>query len=104
MSRKRRVDAKFYEFQFFDCENIVIEKDGKTYVYETVLIRRAKNLTGYEQPVYSLYRDLHKSTSAKVIYGVRAICIEDFNKEGFCCKVKVYKEKGKDALFIEDEL
>lgn len=104
MSRKRRVDAKFYEFQFFDCGDIVIEKDGKTYVYETVLIRRAKNLTGYEQPVYSLYRDLHKSTSAKMIYGVRAICIEDFNKEGFCCRVKVRKEKGKDALFIEDEL
>lgn len=104
MNRKRRTDAKGYTFQFFDCKDIVIEKDGKTYVYETVLIRRAKNLTGYEQPVYSLYRDLHKSTSAKVIYGVRAICIEDFNNEGFCCKVEIYTTKGKDALFIEDEL
>lgn len=104
MSRKRRTDAKFYEFQFFDCKDIVIEKDGKTYVYETVLIRRAKNLTGYEQPVYSLYRDLHKSRSARVIYGVRAICIEDFNAEGFCCKVTVSKSRGKDALFIEDDL
>lgn len=104
MNRKRRADATFYEFKFFDCGDIIIEKDGKTYVYETVLVRRARNLAGYAQPVYSLYRDLHKTASAKVIYGVRAICVEDFNAEGYCCKVSISKSKGKDALFIEDEL
>ena len=103
-NRKRRNDAKGYEFNLFDCEGLIINDGGKAYVYETVLIRKAKEITGYEQPVYSLYRDLHKAKSAKNIYGVRAICIDDFNKENFCCKVSVSTKKGKSSLFVHDTL
>lgn len=104
MSRKRRSDAKRYEFHLFNCGGLFIQENKKVYMYEAVLIRKAKEITGYEQPVFSLYRDLHKAKSVKDIYGMRAICLEDFNNEGFCCKVFVDTAPGKSALFVRDEL
>lgn len=104
MSRKRRSDAKKYEFHLFNCEGLVILENKKVYMFEAVLIRKAKEITGYEQPVFSLYRDLHKAKSVKDIYGMRAICLEDFNHEDFCCKVFVNTVPGKSALMILDEI
>ena len=104
MSRKRRSDAKKYEFHLCNCEGLVIHENKKVYMFETVLIRKAKEITGYEQPVFSLYRDLHKAKSTKDIYGMRAVCIEDFNSEDFCCKVYVSTAPGKSALFVHDEM
>lgn len=104
MSRKRRSDAKKYEFHLYNCEGLVILENKKVYMYEAVLIRKAKEITGYEQPVYSLYRDLHKAKSVKDIYGMRAICLEDFNHEDFCCKVFADTAPGKSALMVLDEI
>ena len=103
-TRKRRAGAKEYVFNYYGCKDVIIKEGKKIYVYETILIEKAKKLLGYTQPVYSLYRDLHKSSSAKLIYGIRAICAEDFNNEGFLCKVNVNTAEGTDGLFMEDEL
>ena len=102
--KKRRRDAVRYSFQFFGCKDVIMDIDGKRYVYEPVLMRLAKTVSNYTQPTYSLYRDLHKAESARDIHGVRAICVEDFNKENFLCKVTVSVGKGKNALFIEENL
>lgn len=102
--KKRRKDAVSYTFQFFDCKDVMMSIDGKIYVYEPVLMRLAKTVSDYAQPTFSLYRDLHKAQSARDIHGVRAICVEDFNKENFLCKVQVYKSPGKNALMLEENM
>jgi hypothetical protein len=53
--------------------------EGRTYVYEPVIMKKAKDVAKYEQPVFSLYRDLHKSKACKDIFGIRAIDIDAFN-------------------------
>ena len=105
-NRKRRVDAVSYTFHFYGCKDLIVKQEaGKTYVYAAVLLKRAKRLTnGYSQAVSSLYRDLRRAVSSKDIYGIRAICIEDFNREHLCCSVKVFEENGKDALMFTDEI
>ena len=102
-TRKRRRDAVRYDFYFFDCPDCLIKQGKKTYVYEAVIVRLAKKLVNYAQPVYSLYRDLHRCGSFKYIYGMRAICLEDFNAENMCCTVHVSAEPGKDVLMLEDD-
>lgn len=104
VEKKRRKDAVSYTFQFFGCKDVMMSIDGKTYVYEPVLMRLAKTVANYTQPTYSLYRDLHKAASARDIHGVRAVCIEDFNDENFLCKINVSEAEGANALFIEDSL
>jgi len=102
--RKRRKDAVGYQFDLYGCADYLMKIDGKVYAYESVIVREARKVAGYTQPVYSLYRDLHKSASGKDIHGVRAICIEEFNKEGHLCSVNMYAKEGKNALLMEDEL
>ena len=106
--RKRRVDAKEYTFVFNGHSDVLIgqydKSKKKTFVYEAVILKLAKKLSGYNQSVYSLYRDLHKSKSASEIFGLRAICIEDFNQENLCCKLQFNDAPGKDALMIQDVL
>lgn len=102
--RKRRKDAVSYQFDLFGCTDYLMKVDGKIYAYESVIVREARKIAGYTQPVYSLYRDLHKSACGKEIHGVRAICLEDFNAESHLCKVNMYTEKGKNALLMNDEL
>lgn len=103
-TRKRRKDAVSYQFDLFGCADYLMKVDGKVYAYESVIVREARKVAGYAQPTYSLYRDLHKSACAKDIHGVRAICIEDFNKEGHLCSVRMFAEEGKNALTMEEEL
>ncbi len=102
--RKRRKDAVKYEFDLYGCKDYFIKVDGKTYVYESVVVREARKVAGYTQPVYSLYRDLHKSASGKDIHGVRAICLSDFNAEVHLCSVNMYADEGKNVLHMTDEL
>lgn len=96
--RKRREGAVAYTFDFYGCAPLIQMIDGKTYVYEAVLTKLAKNISGYTQPTYSLYRDLHRAESARDIRGMRAVCIEDFNAENFLCKINLHVEKGKDKV------
>ena len=102
--RKRRADAVEYTFNFYGCKDVIMTVNKKVYVYEPVLMNMAKRISGYTQPVYSLYRDLHKSKSGIDIHGVRAICVDDFNEEGFLCKIKVSTAEGTNALFMEDDI
>ena len=104
VEKKRRKDAVGYMFKFFGCKDVVMNIDGKVYVYEPVLMRLAKTVANYTQPTYSLYRDLHRAQSARDIHGVRAICVEDFNNENFLCKISVSEAKGLNVLCIEDSL
>lgn len=99
-ARKRRVDAMECTFKFYNCSGVTITDGGKTYVYEPVIMKKAKAVAKYEQPVFSLYRDLHKTKAYKDIYGIRAIDIEGFNAEGHCCKVIVAACSGKDSLQV----
>lgn len=102
--RKRRKDAVGYHFDLYGCGDYLMEVDGKVYVYESVIVREARKVAGYTQPVYSLYRDLHKSASSKDIHGVRAICLDDFNAEVHLCTVNMYVDEGKNVLSMTDEL
>lgn len=103
-ARKRRANAVGYQYNLYGCADYLFKSEGKTYIYEPVLMREAKKLAGKSQALFSLYRDLHKSTSCKIIYGVRAVCADDFNHENFLCKIKVSAEAGTNALFMEDNL
>ena len=102
--RKRRRDAVEYHFDLYGCSDYLMKVDGKTYAYESVIVREARKVAGYTQPVYSLYRDLHKSASGKDIHGVRAICLDDFNAEVHLCSVSMYADEGKNVLHMTDEL
>ena len=102
--RKLRVDAILYEFHLYNCAKYLIEVDGKIYAYEAVILKLAKQISGYTQPVYSLYRDLNRTEHSREIYGMRAICISDYNSEGNGCKVFMYKEAGKNMLSMEDSI
>lgn len=104
IEKKRRKGSLSCEFKFFGCKDVMMNIDGKVYVYEPVLMRLAKTVSNYTQPTYSLYRDLHKAVSARDIHGVRAICVEDFNSENFLCKISISEAEGTNALFIEDSL
>lgn len=99
-TRKRRVDAMECTFKFCNCKDIKIESEGKTYIFEPVIMKKAKAVAKYEQPVFSLYRDLHKTKCAKEIYGIRAIDIAGFNDEGHCCKITMVASAGKDELVV----
>lgn len=96
--RKRRAGAVSYHFKLYGCGDYLFEVDGKTYAYEALIMKRAKQISGYEQPVFSLYRDLHNCVSAREVRGLRAICIEDFNAEGKCCRIEMLRSKGIDAI------
>lgn len=104
VEKKRRKDAVSYTFRFFGCKDVMMNIDGKVYVYEPVLMRLAKTVSNYAQPTFSLYRDLHRAVSARDIRGIRAICVEDFNNENFLCKISISETEGTNALFIEDSL
>lgn len=104
--RKRRKDAVKYEFDLYGCKDYFIKVAGKTYVYESVVVREAKKVFGnkYTQPIYSLYRDLQRTASAKDIYGLRAVCLEDFNSEGHLCSIRMFEEEGHSVMMFEEEL
>lgn len=98
--RKRRVDAMECTFKFYNCATLTIyfSDSKKTYMFEPVIMKKAKAIAKYEQPVFSLYRDLHKTKAWKDIYGMRAIDIDGFNAEGHCCKIEVHQGSGRDTL------
>lgn len=98
MSRKRRADATEYLFKFYNCATVEINVSGKPYLFLPVVMAKAKALAPYEQALFSLYRDLSKSASVKTIYGIKAVCLDDFNAEGHCCKVQIFLGDGKDEL------
>lgn len=104
IEKKRRKDAVSYTFMFFGCKDVMMNVDGKVYVYEPVLMRLAKTVSNYGQPTFSLYRDLHRAVSARDIHGVRAICVEDFNKENFLCKISISEAEGANVLYMEESL
>lgn len=97
-ARKRRVDAMECTFKFYNCATVTIFMEGKIYVFEPVIMKKAKAVAKYEQPLFSLYRDLHKSKAIKEIFGIRAVHIDGFNAEGHCCKLSVNQGPGKDTL------
>ena len=99
-ARKRRVDAVECTFKFYNCATVTIFMEGKIYVYEPVIMKKAKAVAKYGQPVFSLYRDLHKTKAVKDIFGIRAIDIDGFNAEGHCCKLVVVQGAGKDTLLV----
>ena len=99
-NRKRRVDAMECTFKFCNCAPVVIKMEGKLYMYEPVIMKKAKTVAKYEQPVFSLYRDLHKTKAYKDIFGIRAIDIDGFNAEGHCCRINVKLSGGKDELIV----
>lgn len=99
-ARKRRADAMECTFKFYNCATVTIFMEGKIYVFEPVIMRKAKAIAKYEQPLFSLYRDLHKSKAVKEIFGMRAIDIDGFNAEGHCCKLTIVQGAGKDTLLV----
>ena len=99
-TRKRRADAMECTFKFCNCAEVTIFMEGRTYVYEPVIMKKAKAVAKYEQPVFSLYRDLHKSKAYKDIFGIRAIDIDAFNAEGHCCTLEIRQGSGKDELIV----
>ena len=96
--RKRRADAMECTFKFYNCATLIIKLEGKIYLYEPVIMKKAKAVAKYEQPVFSLYRDLHKTKCATTIFGIRAIDIEGFNNENHCCKLSICLGSGRDML------
>lgn len=99
-ARKRRADAMECTFKFCNCATVTIFMENKIYVFEPVIMKKAKAVAKYEQPVFSLYRDLHKSKAVKEIFGIRAIDIDGFNAEGHCCKLAIVQKAGKDELIV----
>ena len=99
-ARKRRVDAMECTFKFYNCATLTIyfSDRQKIYMFEPVIMKKAKAIAKYEQPVFSLYRDLHKTKAWTTLYGIRAIDIDGFNAEGHCCKIEVHQGAGKDTL------
>lgn len=102
--RKRRKDAVYYEFYLYNCADYLIKYAGKTYAYQTVIMREATRLCGKTQAVFSLYRELHKTTKCLDIHGVRAICLDDFNAEHNLCLVHMFADKGKSCLTMLDSI
>ena len=101
-ARKRRVDAMECTFKFYNCAELTIyfSDSKKIYMFEPVIMKKAKAVVKYEQPVFSLYRDLRKSKAVKEIYGIRAIDIDGFNAEGHCCRIEIHQGSGKDTLLV----
>jgi hypothetical protein len=92
--RKRRRDAVGYKFKLYGLATctIYLRDREKSYIYEAVIMREARKVAGHTQALFSLYRDLHKTASATTIYGMRAICFEDFNTENHLCKLEIHQE------------
>jgi len=92
--RKRRKDAVSYKFKLYGLATctIYLKDREKVYIYEAVIMREAKKVAGRTQALFSLYRDMHKTASATTIYGMRAICFEDFNAENHLCKLEIHQE------------
>lgn len=100
--RKRRKDAVGYKFKLYGLATCLIKVEKKYYVYETVITREAMKVAGHTQALYSLYRDLHRTTSAKTIFGMRAICFEDFNTENHLCKLEIHQEGLSENSLVEE--
>ena len=103
--RKRRKDAVGYKFKLYGLATCIIyfsDEPKKVYIYEAVVMREAKKVAGHSQALYSLYRDLHKTTSATTIYGMRAICFDDFNAENHLCKLEIHQEGLSEDSSLEE--
>lgn len=102
--RKRRRDAVGYKFKLYGLATctICVSDPKKVYIYEAVITREAKRVAGHTQALYSLYRDLHRTTSAKTIFGMRAICFEDFNAENHLCKLEIHQEGLSEDSSVEE--
>ena len=103
-TRKRRKDAVGYKFKLYGLATCTIyfSDRKKIYIYEAVIMREAKKVAGHTQALYSLYRDLHKTASALTIYGMRAICFEDFNAENHLCKLEIHQEGLSEDSSVEE--
>lgn len=99
--RKRRRDAVGYKFKLFGCAAYLIKLDGKYYMYEAVIMREAKKAAGRSQALFSLYRDIHKAQSSTIIYGMRAICFDDFNNECHLCELEIHAEGFDTSNYVE---
>jgi hypothetical protein len=102
--RKRRKDAVGYKFKLYGLAacTIYLGSPKKVYIYEAVIMREAKKVAGHSQALYSLYRDLHKTTSATTIFGMRAICFENFNAENHLCKLEIHQEGLSEDSTVEE--
>ena len=102
--RKRRKDAVGYKFKLYGLATctIYLGDPKKVYIYEAVIMREAKKVAGHSQALYSLYRDLHKTTSATTIFGMRAICFENFNAENHLCKLEIHQEGLSEDSTVEE--
>ena len=100
--RKRRKDAVGYKFKLYGLATCLIKVEKKYYVYETVITREAMKVAGHTQALYSLYRDLHRTESAKTIFGIRAICFDDFNAENHLCKLEIHQEGLSEDSLVEE--
>lgn len=102
--RKRRKDAVGYKFKLYGLATCTIyfSDRKKVYIYEAVIMREAKKVAGHTQALYSLYRDLHKTASATTIYGMRAICFDDFNAENHLCKLEIHQEGLSEDSSVEE--
>jgi hypothetical protein len=102
--RKRRKDAVGYKFKLYGLATctIYLSDRQKIYIYEAVIMREAKKVAGRTQALFSLYRDIHKSQSATTIYGMRAICIDDFNAENHLCKLEIHQEGFDTDSCVEE--
>jgi hypothetical protein len=105
--RKRRKDAVGYKFKLYGLATCTIhlsDKDmrAKNYIYEAVIMREAKKVTGRSQALFSLYRDIHKSQSATTVFGMRAICADDFNAENHLCKLEIHQEGLSEDSTVEE--
>ena len=101
--RKRRKDAVGYKFKLYGLATctIYLSDPKKVYIYEAVIMREAKKVAGHAQALYSLYRDLHRTESAMTIYGMRAICIDDYNHEDHLCKLEIHQEGLSEDSSVE---
>lgn len=102
--RKRRKDAVGYKFKLYglDACTFCIKERKKVCIYEAVIMREAKKVAGHTQALYSLYRDLHKTASAITVYGMRAICFDDFNAENHLCKLEIHQEGLSENSSVEE--
>lgn len=102
--RKRRKDAVGYKFKLYGLATctIYLSDPKKIYIYEAVIMREAKKVAGRTQALFSLYRDIHKSQSATTIFGMRAICADDFNAENHLCKLEIHQEGLSEDSTVEE--
>lgn len=104
-TRKRRKDAVGYKFKLYGLATSTIyfsDEPKRVYIYEAVIMREAKKVAGHTQALYSLYRDLHKTASATTIYGMRAICFDDFNAENHLCRLEIHQEGLSEDSSVEE--